>query len=84
MLSLLQGDVAEGHWFGADEIAQNVVQSLPRWDDLARILGPGRWASRVREVVDGASTQSVTSETQRVLDLAERYLDGWRPRNEED
>ncbi len=80
LLSLLHSDLAEGHWHAMDEIAQNLIQSLPRWDELARIFGAERWTTRVRELIERASKQALNDETRQVLELAGRYLTGWRPK----
>jgi hypothetical protein len=81
LLSLLQTDLGQGHWFAEGEIAQNPMQSLPRWDEFARIFGAERWAARVREVIDRASKEPLNEETRQVLELAGRYLAGWRPKH---
>jgi len=80
LLSLLHTDLGQGHWFAEGEIAQNVMQSLPRWDDFERIFGADRWRARVRELIDRAPKDSPKEETRQLLELAARYLSGWRPK----
>ena len=80
LLSLLHSDLAEGHWHAMDEIAQNLIQSLPRWDELAHIFGVERWTTRVRELIERAPKHALNDATRQVLELAGRYLTGWRPK----
>jgi hypothetical protein len=80
LLSLLHTDLGQGHWFAEGEVAQNVMQSLPRWDDFERIFGADRWRARVRELIDRTPKDSLNEATRQFLELAGRYLTGWRPK----
>jgi hypothetical protein len=79
LLSLLQADLGQGHWFAEGEVAQNVMQSLPRWDEFMRIFGADRWAARIGELVERGPTEALNEDTRAALELAGRYLTGWRP-----
>ncbi len=80
LLSLLHTDLGQGHWFTEGEVAQNVMQSLPRWDEFERIFGADRWRARVRELVDRAPKGALNEEQRQAIELAGRYLTGWRPK----
>jgi predicted KAP-like P-loop ATPase len=83
VLSLLHGDLHQGHWFAMGEVAQNAIRSLPGWDVFASVFGAERWTTRVREVKERAAKEALNAETKQLLELVNRYLGGWRPKRGE-